>query len=433
MSYPKGADHSGEYLKYFVTHSTEWPTWIPLKRVQNYLLSCNRDKGVHAVWICHCKQPGCHTGIKISVILTHGKTTDDTSVIQVEFFDDRIDDDVDIDKSTSPICCHWQHWREGGPTQFDLQYLDMKNKKADQIWEQDLMAMQGTEQGLFCNADGHFKDRKSVENYLAKYNEQHISPEFNVFQQIAGQPQKWMATLTQQGYNYKVQHLARVQRRGLEWNDCGWYHVLDLLNITISIYHEITCDPIAFYPQLLSVGIFVDDMSNLVQNIWGRKLCHSIAFVKHAAGRMGLMIFEFITGDWRQPTFETLFNEWWLFVTRRHHVKVPAFCTDWDRKLQSAICRVVNQMSLQKYLEITYKVPSGKADINLITSLMFSCHGHAAGAIFGIAKENLTQTLSRQVLEKNRLVSEFVTWQRTVSFSKWFVERKSISTQMTSL
>lgn len=27
------------------------------------------------------------------------------------------------------------------------------------------------------------------------------------------------------------------------------------------------------------------------------------------------MVFEFITGDWRQPTFESLFSEWWMFVS----------------------------------------------------------------------------------------------------------------------
>ena len=332
ISYPKGADHSGEYLKYFVTHYADWPTWIPLKRLRNYTLSCTGNKGVHGMWKCHCKQPGCHTGINISVSLNHCKPTSDISLIEVEFYDDRIDKSTDTDINTSPICCHWEHWREGGPTQFDLQQLDLKNKKAEQIWETDLLSLQGTEKLLFCNTDGHFKDRKSVDNYLAKYNEQYVSAEFDVFE-IAGQQQKLMAELTQQGYDYKVKHLQRVQRRGLEWNDCGWYHVLDLLNVTISVYSVTTCDPIAFYPQLVSEGIFIDDMSNLVQNIWGRKLCHSIAFVRHPAGRLGLMIFEFITGDWRQPTFETLFSEWWLFVTRRHHVKVPAFCTDWDRKL----------------------------------------------------------------------------------------------------
>ena len=92
------------------------------------------------------------------------------------------------------------------------------------------------------------------------------------------------------------------------------------------------------------------------------------------------MVFEFITGDWRRPTFGSLFNEWWLFVTRRHQVKVPAFCTDWDRKLQNAICNVVNNMPLKKYLEITYKIATGQATVDDLETLLFFCHGHAAGA-----------------------------------------------------
>lgn len=164
-------------------------------------------------------------------------------------------------------CCHWANWREGGPTRFDLQELDLKNKKAKEIWEKDLELLQGTEQELFCNTDGHFKDMKQVNNILQKYNEPKVSSDWlNVFKDIASQPQKWMAIIMQQGIDYKDAHLKK-EKRGLEWNDAGWYHVLDLLNITISVYHTLTCDS-SFYPEVLQDGIFIDDMSNLVHPVW---------------------------------------------------------------------------------------------------------------------------------------------------------------------
>eukprot|EP01084_Bolivina_argentea_P191657 329214_1 len=317
--FPHGVEYSAEFIKYFVTNQQGWPSWIPLKYLTHKVLSINDPNGQHCIWYCCCKL---------------------------------------FAQQDNPECVHWEHNREGGITQFDIEMMNLK-KKPTEIWQDDIDSTLHTLKHKYCNTDGHFKNINQVTNMLKNYvNHEEVDDVLQVFDEIGNGKQYWISKLLQQGLNYKRNDIVQADRRGLEWNYVGWYAVQDILNTCFAIYSAVTCDPLWQYPNAFPDGIFIEDMANLITNIWGRKLCHTIAFVRNTSGRLPLTIFEFISGDWTQCGFEFLLYKWWSFVRRCYDVKITAFCTDWDRKLQNGICYVINRKSIRKYLEITHGIAS---------------------------------------------------------------------------
>eukprot|EP01083_Nonionella_stella_P020599 57123_1 len=293
--FPHDSFHSTAYLKYVITKDTKWPTWIPIKNVRHHKLTFNNGRGNHCVWTFDCRHPECQTQIQVKVSLERAVVfRHSTSVIQIHYLYGQ--------------CTHWSHHWEGALTPFDIAdlrvSLDFANRAPKDIWRDDLLSQQGSEKRLFCNVDGHFRNKLHLNNTLAKLYKEPVWKSLDVFRDIECSDQSWIAKLIQQGINYKVEDIGGEY--GVDWDYIGWYHHLDFLNTQFAIYNSTTCDPLWQYPESWVDGLFIDDMSNLISNIWGRKLCHTIAFVRHPGERFALFVFEFVQGDWSQIGFETL-------------------------------------------------------------------------------------------------------------------------------
>eukprot|EP01083_Nonionella_stella_P093290 261386_1 len=371
IHFPISSTHSGEYITTVVHQCEQWPPWIPIKQNQ-------------------------------------------FSFIEIEFQDDS-------------QCVHWEHWREGTVSVFDMKDIDaMKTKTTRTIWNDHLTEMAGTAQELYCNTSGHFKNYYQVQNFVRN----HVQAQTNNFEQafndIEGKDQQWMGQMIQNGINYKKSDILKAER-GLEWDNVGWYQVLDLLNCTFGIWSFHSCEPLTIYdwPE----GIFIDEMAGLVTPLWSQKLLHCIGFVQNPSGRLPLAVFEFIYPNWTAESFEYMLKKWWMFTTREYNANIGSLNSDWDRKLMSGMCSIANGFSLCEYLYRCYGIAEGSKCREAIPYPIFSCHGHAAGQMCRkYTNKKNTKMLLKRYWTCVRLTKSYVMWLKLVSFFKWLVETEQIDT-----
>lgn len=76
-------------------------------------------------------------------------------------------------------------------------------------------------------------------------------------------------------------------------------------------------------------GIFLDDMSNLVEKMHGNRFNHSLAWLRHPTKRQPIPIFELITLNWKAECFARLFGRWNAELEKFGIVTIKSISIDW--------------------------------------------------------------------------------------------------------
>ena len=76
-------------------------------------------------------------------------------------------------------------------------------------------------------------------------------------------------------------------------------------------------------------GIYVDDMSNLAQPIYGNRINHSLGWLRHPAKRQPIPLFELMTINWKSECFERLFSRWNSELEKHAPITIKSITVDW--------------------------------------------------------------------------------------------------------
>ena len=83
------------------------------------------------------------------------------------------------------------------------------------------------------------------------------------------------------------------------------------------------------YIPVSTNGMYIDDMSNLVQRIHGNRVNHSLAWAQHPARCQPIPLFELMTLNWKSECFQRLFSRWNSELEKYSPVSIKSITVDW--------------------------------------------------------------------------------------------------------
>ena len=92
------------------------------------------------------------------------------------------------------------------------------------------------------------------------------------------------------------------------------------------------CEVVALSRKLIPLsqdGIFLDDLSNVVRKIKGKRVNHSIGWLRHPSQCQPLPVFEILSCNWKSDVFQLYFERWNQQLERDGPVHIVAVSCDW--------------------------------------------------------------------------------------------------------